>query len=46
MDHQEAVRDLAFAPDGSLRLVTASLDRTIKVYKDLQLTMIIVQRIN
>lgn len=32
MDHQEAVRDLAFAPDGSLRLVTASLDRTIKVW--------------
>ncbi len=31
MDHTQAVRDLAFAPDGSLRLVTASLDRTIKV---------------
>ena len=32
MDHQEAVRDLAFAPDGSLRLVSASLDHTIKVF--------------
>lgn len=31
MDHTQAVRDLAFAPDGSLRLVSASLDRTIKV---------------
>lgn len=33
MDHTQAVRDLAFAPDGSLRLVSASLDRTIKVSK-------------
>ncbi|KAI9561288.1 hypothetical protein GHT06_012244 [Daphnia sinensis] len=32
MDHTQAVRDLAFAPDGSLRLVSASLDRTIKVW--------------
>ena len=31
MDHREAVRDLAFAPDGSLRLATASLDHTLKV---------------
>jgi len=32
MDHKEAVRDLAFAPDGSLRLATASLDHTLKVW--------------
>ena len=31
MDHTQSVRDLAFAPDGSLRLVSASLDRTLKV---------------
>lgn len=33
MDHQQSVRDLAFAPDGSLRLATASLDRTLKVHE-------------
>ncbi|CAG7727830.1 unnamed protein product [Allacma fusca] len=30
MDHAEAVRDLAFAPDGSLRLISASLDGKLK----------------
>jgi len=32
MDHRQSVRDLAFAPDGSLRLATASLDRTLKIW--------------
>jgi len=31
MDHKMGVRDLAFAPDGSLRLISASLDKTLKV---------------
>lgn len=30
MDHKKAVRDLSFASDGSLRLVSASLDKTLK----------------
>ncbi|CAL8071438.1 unnamed protein product [Orchesella dallaii] len=30
MDHKSAVRDLNFAPDGSLRLISASLDKTLK----------------
>ena len=32
MDHTEAVRDLAFAPDGSLRLISGSLDGKLKVF--------------
>ncbi|KAK7026833.1 WD repeat and SOCS box-containing protein 1 [Halocaridina rubra] len=32
MDHTQAVTSLAFAPDGSLRLVSASKDATIKVW--------------
>ncbi|KAK2714123.1 hypothetical protein QYM36_008643 [Artemia franciscana] len=31
MDHTDAVRDIAFAPDGSLRLVSGSLDKSLKV---------------
>lgn len=31
MDHKSAVRALQFAPDGSLRLISASLDKTLKV---------------
>lgn len=31
MDHKSAVRALNFAPDGSLRLISASLDKTLKV---------------
>lgn len=31
ISHTAAVRDLAFAPDGSLRLISASLDKTLKV---------------
>jgi len=30
MDHKSAVRDISFAPDGSLRLMSASLDKTLK----------------
>jgi WD repeat/SOCS box-containing protein 1 len=32
MDHKSLVRDLAFAPDGSLRLVSASHDCTLKCW--------------
>ena len=32
MDHREPVRDLAFSPDGSLTLVSASWDGTLKVW--------------
>ena len=31
MDHRGAVRDIQFAPDDSLRLVSASADKTLKV---------------
>lgn len=31
ISHRAAIRDLAFAPDGSLRLISASLDKTLKV---------------
>ena len=44
MDHTEAVRDLAFAPDGSLRLVSASLDHTIK--GDILINLVIIVLIN
>ena len=33
MDHKSAVRDISFAPDGSLRLISASLDKTLKVWR-------------
>lgn len=33
ISHRAAVRDLAFAPDASLRLISASLDKTLKVIK-------------
>lgn len=29
--HKSGVRDVAFSPDGSLRLISASLDKTLKV---------------
>lgn len=32
MDHTEVVRDLTFAPDGSLILVSASRDKTLRVW--------------
>ncbi|XP_078404262.1 WD repeat and SOCS box-containing protein 1 isoform X2 [Cetorhinus maximus] len=32
MDHNEVVRDLTFAPDGSLILVSASRDKTLRVW--------------
>ncbi|XP_067866681.1 WD repeat and SOCS box-containing protein 1 [Heterodontus francisci] len=32
MDHNEIVRDLIFAPDGSLILVSASRDKTLRVW--------------
>ena len=32
VDHKDVIRDLKFAPDGSLRLVSASRDGTLKVY--------------
>ncbi|XP_044141132.1 WD repeat and SOCS box-containing protein 1-like [Bufo gargarizans] len=32
MDHTEIVRDLTFAPDGSLKLVSASRDKTLRVW--------------
>ncbi|XP_073520674.1 WD repeat and SOCS box-containing protein 1 [Phyllobates terribilis] len=32
MDHAEIVRDLTFAPDGSLILVSASRDKTLRVW--------------
>lgn len=32
MDHTELVRDLTFAPDGSLMLVSASRDKTLRVW--------------
>lgn len=32
MDHRGPVKALAYAPDGSLRLVSASADRTLKVW--------------
>ncbi|XP_078535834.1 WD repeat and SOCS box-containing protein 1 [Lissotriton helveticus] len=32
MDHSEVVRDLTFAPDGSLILVSASRDKTLRVW--------------
>ncbi|XP_069766974.1 WD repeat and SOCS box-containing protein 1 isoform X2 [Narcine bancroftii] len=32
MDHSEIVRDLTFAPDGSLILVSASRDKTLRVW--------------
>ncbi|KAK2714126.1 WD repeat and SOCS box-containing protein 1-like isoform X1 [Artemia franciscana] len=32
MDHTDAVRDIAFAPDGSLRLVSGSLDKSLKIW--------------
>jgi len=32
MDHTEVVRDLTFAPDGSLVLVSASRDKTLRVW--------------
>ncbi|XP_069470712.1 WD repeat and SOCS box-containing protein 1 [Ambystoma mexicanum] len=32
MDHTEIVRDLTFAPDGSLILVSASRDKTLRVW--------------
>jgi len=39
IDHKSPVRDLAFAPDGSLRLISASLDTTLKVKKNYTLNM-------
>lgn len=33
VDHKDVVRDLAFAPDHSLRLVSASRDMTLKVWE-------------
>jgi len=35
LDHREVIRDLKFAPDGSMRLLSASRDGTLKVW-DLQ----------
>lgn len=32
MDHTDVVRDLTFAPDGSLMLVSASRDKTLRVW--------------
>lgn len=32
MDHTEVVRHLTFAPDGSLILVSASRDKTLRVW--------------
>lgn len=32
MDHTDIVRDLTFAPDGSLVLVSASRDKTLRVW--------------
>lgn len=32
MDHTNIVRDLTFAPDGSLMLVSASIDKTLRVW--------------
>uniref|UniRef100_A0A3Q3WTV2 Uncharacterized protein n=1 Tax=Mola mola TaxID=94237 RepID=A0A3Q3WTV2_MOLML len=32
MDHTSIVRDLTFAPDGSLMLVSASIDKTLRVW--------------
>lgn len=32
MDHTDVVRDLTFAPDGSLMLVSASTDKTLRVW--------------
>lgn len=32
MDHIDIVRDLTFAPDGSLILVSASRDKTLRVW--------------
>ncbi|XP_064206094.1 WD repeat and SOCS box-containing protein 1-like [Anguilla rostrata] len=32
LDHTDVVRDLSFAPDGSLLLVSASRDRTLRVW--------------
>ncbi|XP_071449408.1 WD repeat and SOCS box-containing protein 1-like [Hetaerina americana] len=32
LDHKYAVKDLAFAPDGSLRLASASMDKTLKLW--------------
>lgn len=32
MDHADVVRDLTFAPDGSLMLVSASKDKTLRVW--------------
>ncbi|KAG8224056.1 hypothetical protein J437_LFUL001133 [Ladona fulva] len=32
LDHKYAVKDLSFAPDGSLRLVSASMDKTLKLW--------------
>ena len=32
IDHRQVIRDLKFAPDGSLRLASASRDGTIKLW--------------
>lgn len=32
MDHREGINDLAFSPDGSLMLISASSDTTLKVW--------------
>uniref|UniRef100_A0A8C9FX13 Uncharacterized protein n=1 Tax=Pavo cristatus TaxID=9049 RepID=A0A8C9FX13_PAVCR len=32
LGHQDVVRDLSFAPNGSLILVSASRDRTLRVW--------------
>ncbi|XP_046390734.1 WD repeat and SOCS box-containing protein 1-like isoform X2 [Ischnura elegans] len=32
LDHKYSVTDLAFAPDGSLRLASASMDKTLKLW--------------
>lgn len=32
MDHTDIVRDVTFAPDGSLMLVSASTDKTLRVW--------------
>lgn len=32
VDHTDVVRDLTFAPDGSLMLVSASTDKTLRVW--------------
>lgn len=33
IDHKDVIRDLKFAPDGSMRLISASRDGTLKLWE-------------